>query len=485
MFCGPNNAGKSNLLRALSLLFGQKWPPNTLSIDDKHRSNRTSSILIEAHLDAPLTKNYYGTAYDVWGLRLKYDAPDQSSFVCLDQSGAVLQTRNGRDLFVDNDTRRQLTALHVEAVRDLSDELRAGQWSFLGRILAAVCEQLTADSVFSGEHATRARGLSDHLRTGAVSTLQQTLNEEMRGITGFSTLSLTFEPPGIMESLKALRINVSEVAGLPECPAQELGQGLQSALVIAIVRAYQRISGSNPILVIEEPESYLHPQGRRSFFSILRALADAGRCQVLCTTHSTEFVDLSISDHLYVVRKEAVKGTVVTRGDPSRLSAPQKAELKLATEFNPGLREAIFSRCAVLCEGPTEEGAIPELIRKAGRDPDSEGFSIRSVEGKDSLPFMIEVLRSLGIPVIAVYDTDRAAGGVVPPAHVLLNSEIETAAGGPDRCWPADPNFEVAYSVPSVDRSKARSALLWARSLNEIDAGRIVSPLLTKIDASL
>jgi putative ATP-dependent endonuclease of the OLD family len=482
-FCGPNNAGKSNLLSAVDTLFGQKWPPYVLTLEDRNRAHPQSSIILEATLDGPVVKHYRGHSYDVWGFRLTFDSPDATSFLCLDQHGGVIPTVAGGDLQVDNATRNHVSALHVEAVRDLSDELRASQWSFMGRILSAISNQLAADAVFTTAHTTKATDLANHLRQGPITDFELSLNEEMRGITGFSTLSLTFQPPGILESLKALRINVSEATGLPEAPAEQLGQGMQSALVIAIVRAFQKTTGTSTVLLIEEPESYLHPQGRRAFHSTLCDLAVAGRCQILCTTHSTEFIDLSTADRLYVVRKDGARGTIVSRGNPALLTASQKDELKLATEFNPGLRETIFARCAILCEGPTEEGAIPELMRRVSRNPDSEGISVRSVEGKESLPFMINTLRSLGVPVVVVHDSDRSPDGTIAAYHVSLNAEIETAVGGPDKTWVIDPDFETAFSIPRTDRSKARRALLWARGLNEAEATRIITPLLTKIDA--
>lgn len=482
VMCGPNNAGKSNLLRAVGLLFGPKWPPNALTDDDRNRDSGGAPIEIDARFDPPLSKDYYGTPYAVFGFRLTWRAPDDSEFLCLDSTGGVATTNSGRPLYVDNDTRHQLSALHVEALRDLNDELRASQWTFLGRILVAVRDAFLQDPDFMREHAARARQLTDHVKGPPVVELETRMNEELRGITGFSSLSLTFDPPELIDSLKALRIRISEEAGLGANPAEELGQGLQSAVVIALVRAYQRMQKAEPILLIEEPEAYLHPQARRSFREILSRISKGGNCQVICTTHSTEFIDLVYPEEVYSVRKRPTDGTKVSRGDNLVATRPNLAQLKLATEFNQSVKEIVFSRCAILTEGPSEEWAITEGLRRSGMNPDSEGISVRNVGSKENLPFFLEVTRSLGVPVIAVFDSD-----VGTPAssayHQALNQRIVQAAGGPANCWVSSPDFETAHAIPSTDRSKPRSALTWAQGMTPAEASRVFGPLLTALQS--
>ena len=36
-FVGPNNVGKSNILRAINMILGPRWPPSTLNAEDKNR----------------------------------------------------------------------------------------------------------------------------------------------------------------------------------------------------------------------------------------------------------------------------------------------------------------------------------------------------------------------------------------------------------------------------------------------------------------
>jgi len=419
--------------------------------------------------------------YDVWGMRLRYQAADDADLLCLDEDGNPIEVGAYKNpLRVDNDVRAQLPCLLVEAKRDLAAELRASEWSFLGRILRALEQELRLQVGFDDEFSRRATDLSDQLLQDPVRDLERMLNEEMSAISGFHDLKLSFEPPDLITSLKAIRMQVRESPDMPAGPADELGQGLQSALVVALVRSYQRLRHVNPILLVEEPEVYLHPQARRAFFSMLDKMTRD--CQVLYSTHASEFIDITRPECIILVRKERTRGTVIVQGDPNVLAPDERTELKIAAEADEKMREVLFSRCAIACEGKAEASSIPILLRRAGADPDRSGWTILSAGSKDNLSFVIRLFRHFQIPTVAVFDEDNDKVDYTTK-HKPLNAQIEGLVGGHDRCWIANPDFEQAYLIPSGD-SKPRAAIRWARGLSEGEAKRIAEPLLRAIEAA-
>lgn len=72
----------------------------------------------------------------------------------------------------------------------------------------------------------------------------------------------------------------------------EKGSGIQSAVIIALFDYYIRnITHSHgSLLAIEEPEIYLHPHGRRVISDKLDTFLDDHKNQVILTTHSPEFI---------------------------------------------------------------------------------------------------------------------------------------------------------------------------------------------------
>lgn len=72
----------------------------------------------------------------------------------------------------------------------------------------------------------------------------------------------------------------------------EKGAGIQSAVIIGLFDYYIRnvAHTSGSLLAIEEPELYLHPHGRRIISDRLDTFLDDNKNQVIITTHSPEFV---------------------------------------------------------------------------------------------------------------------------------------------------------------------------------------------------
>lgn len=341
-------------------------------------------------------------------------------------------------------------------------------------------EDLQENTDFSEEYEEKAGNLLDTLCTEDVEGLEDILCEELSKLGGVPQLDLTFQKPDLLESLKNLKIKIRESSQYPSTDAEKLGQGLQSLLIISIVRAYQKLYQQSPILIIEEPEIHLHPQARRAFYRTLLKTANEAECQIFYSTHSTEFVDPSAPQQIVMVRKDPMMGTITTQGNSEILYDNEREELKVICEVDSAKKEFLFADVAILCEGPTEAKSIPILIKKVGINLGLEGWTTISVGGKENLPFFLKLANHFRVPCVVVADTDSDKGNY-EAHHKELNSSIINLAGGEDQTWFSDPNFEVKYNIPHSE-SKARTAVKWAEGLSEEDAEEIITPLLRKIE---
>lgn len=83
---GANNAGKTNLLRAINFILGKKWPKYFDPTDFCDFAEDDQGY-IKLYFDPPLKRDYYGTPYDVNGLALMFNRDAVTDFVCIDTTG--------------------------------------------------------------------------------------------------------------------------------------------------------------------------------------------------------------------------------------------------------------------------------------------------------------------------------------------------------------------------------------------------------------
>src|SRR4030095_9113912 len=94
--------------------------------------------------------------------------------------------------------------------------------------------------------------------------------------------------------------------------ATEMGEGIQNALVLAILKAFEERRKQGAILLIEEPEMFLHPQMQRSLYKTIREIGKKN--QITYPPHSAHFVSVPAYDEIAVVRKGA-DGTTICRSN--------------------------------------------------------------------------------------------------------------------------------------------------------------------------
>lgn len=168
---------------------------------------------------------------------------------------------------------------------------------------------------------------------------------------------------------------------------------------------------------------FLHPQGRRNFYNIIRDLADNGT-QVFLTTHSSEFVDLCHFDEINVVRKDFDRGTYIRQAKPSKFVmdlqirypnihniSPESVMMQYMNAFdNTGdsqkSSEAMFARKVILVEGESEVLILPYLFSLLDYDPVLEGVTIVRCGGKSEIDRFYRLYSEFGIPCYIIFDGD-------------------------------------------------------------------------------
>lgn len=85
---------------------------------------------------------------------------------------------------------------------------------------------------------------------------------------------------------------------------QHKGDGVQSLAALALMRHSSEVPGRSLVIAIEEPESHLHPNAIHELRVVLNQLAE--KHQVVVTTHNPLFVDrVEVSSNIIVNQKKA------------------------------------------------------------------------------------------------------------------------------------------------------------------------------------
>ncbi len=299
---------------------------------------------------------------------------------------------------VSSKTLEPFAIQYIDAKRDLGDELNR-QTSFWGR--------LTADLGFEiSELDELAAGLEDlNSSICEKSSVLDFIGNDLKGLDsvinpGSTDVTVTAVPLQVRDLSKNLNVSISSTSE-QSFPLAKHGVGTRSFSSLLIFRAYakwkQRLAAAkedlfHPILALEEPEAHLHPQAQRALFQQMKAIPG----QRIVSSHSPYFASqIDLSDlRLF---HGGPNGVRVHAFDAAQLQEEDRRRLEREILATRG--DLLFARAIILCEGETEEQALPIFAEHYfGRSIHEYGFCFVGVGGKDNyLPFL-RLATSFGIP---------------------------------------------------------------------------------------
>ncbi len=194
------------------------------------------------------------------------------------------------------------------------------------------------------------------------------------------------------------------VAGLPR--VDEQGDGMRSMLGVLL----PLIASAYPVIVVDEPEAFLHPPQARILGKALGELAKRAGVQVILATH-----DRNILTGLLDAKGTDITVVRLTRHD-DRTTALQLDPIQLRDVWsNPALRysnvlDGLFHRMVVLAENERDCRFYAAALDAAHRDgavvvsPNDVLFV--PTAGKSNMKALAAILVACGVPVVACGDLD-------------------------------------------------------------------------------
>ena len=257
-------------------------------------------------------------------------------------------------------------------------------------------------------------------------------------------------------------------AAPPSHRGPSVGAGRRRARARRRDRGAQGSGIEGLVLLIEEPELYLSPQGQRHLYRQIRRLAEAGN-QVLYSSHASIFLSVARLEELALVRHTRRTGT--TLAQPSPLS--NRESFRAFAEFDAERAELFLSRAALLVEGRTEKLAFPFVFEALGYDADREAVAIVDCGGKGNLPLFARICNECGIPYVVVHDRDAPLGRRPVESEQVANRRIAETAGR-RRTVQLVPDFE---AVAGLQGGRDKAAAAWRHFSESGTADGVPKPL--------
>jgi predicted ATP-dependent endonuclease of OLD family len=319
---GPNNSGKSNILRALQLFF----------------NGHIDGLPFDAAIDFPKCKELSNRAQTQITVTLQYDPAKD---LRVDKAIKQLETESNQERLSGNLLRLRLECtqrnaiqwrffskaglrnIRAELVAPVVEAIRSSvRFKYLpvGRdILETIRNELSEElitTIFSGwSGAVKARKEINETIDTLISKLQPRLKD--------SAVEITTAISSVFGEIKRLELRLPfnnletmlpslmpAVRDSYETPLNQKGAGIQTSTLLFLLkyladhhpqRHHLRVTY---IWAIEEPESFLHPSRQKGMANILTQFSN--EVQTIVTTHSPHFVPRSAGAGVLIVDKETI-----------------------------------------------------------------------------------------------------------------------------------------------------------------------------------
>lgn len=471
-FVGPNNSGKSNLIRAIELALDpdvgyapdRDRPASTIGIGQPRVTRITltfqagttppeSTLLRRAKkYELAVKKGKGGKTY----------ADDREVRIIASFAGGVRQTTFGvrgagaASLPADSDEHRKLDEQFRSVVRfavihsgeDLESLLR-GKFR---EILQLVIGDHLAEALATAGQA-RSQYL-DHLQKKLLEPLRKQVQDRVSVIFPEVTLAeLVPDVPTVERTLSSVDVQLGDVI---TTRLSEKGTGVRGGVLVAMLQYLAEQSRRSLVLAVEEPEAFLHPGAQEKIRDELDALAKRIDVTLFVTTHSPYVISRDGKSLVTEVGKnsEGVTSRLRTAsGDSSHahVLGSLYRDAGMATVLDRALAIPDNCRGVVITEGYTDGAFIRAACVSAGRPELIDGLHIIEAGGARRIIVQAVLAQSATeLPVVALLDADESGKQAMSQLEGFgwsKTREIVSLGMWPGRCARGH-DVEIEHLIP-------------------------------------
>jgi len=317
--------------------------------------------------------------------------------------------------------------IFIGAMQDaVEDATKSKTSTTLGKLLAEFTNTLEQ------QHGAKLQGLLDDVRQylapdspdriGQLNDFDEQASDVLQDFFPGINLHLDIPVPEIQSVFRQGTVRVSEEGSGTIRDFSSVGHGAQRSIQMALIRYLADMKTPNGeavqrrLLLIEEPELFLHPQAVEQLRAALLKLSKAGY-QVVYATHSPMMIGRKAITETRIARKCANSGKTLVM--PSMAEALKHRiddnDAQLHTAFELGNASGwLFSDRVIVVEGKTEKRLLPALYEAiTNRTLAADKIAMIPLNGVGGMKGMMEVFDELGIKSVGLADFDYAPNQAV------------------------------------------------------------------------
>lgn len=428
---GYNNAGKSNIINAI------KWlrQKSTLAIQDFYDSDKPVEVI---GIVTGITEEVLGLLEDKASKALKKYIKNEKLTIRRLQTSPYVKAADVK-LFVEKpdyqgeDDRWHANPggidnaiiailpepIHVGAMENAEEDVsknKAG--TTIGELLKLIIgpiekthgetirkELNVLSKLFDANSDNRAKELTE---------LDDAMNNKIDVFFQGVKVKVHVPTPELKEVFSKGTIKVFEAGVDGGKDVSALGHGAQRSVQMALIQYLSEIGKveekniARTLLLIDEPELYLHPQAIIVIRDALKKLSKRNY-QIIFSTHSPILIEEKDMGSTVLVRKSNTRGTY--RADTLheavlKVISDKKSQSKTLFSLTNS-SQILFSETIVLAEGKTEQRLLP-IIFEAIKLQSIGSMKLALIDqgGSGNTKNSMEILNAMGLPTKAIVDLD-------------------------------------------------------------------------------
>lgn len=441
-FIGQNNAGKSAILDAIQCVFPSV--KKTVIGSDFHKGTHDNVEIIiwfNGVTDEYLEEKLFGDAISklvAKAKKLEDESAEETKIEAarkkieetreqkLSEAKETYQVKDavmciklvvtntdriGTKYYVDIDSVKEIKESEIKkilpilkvipAIRDPKNESTAGTNSYLKELIAMLDDDMATNISISGNETVSYRQLNEIIAEESAKRCQSISNSitgyynEAIGVNDFEVIvsSDVNISKGTTYYTKILDKSTNIESDILSC-----GTGYQSMIILSILEAYVELAQKKTeyILIIEEPEVYLHPSLQRKMIDTLLMISMNN--QVIFSSHSPITVGKMERNQIKLVKREAGEATVsdITVSDVIR-------ELGIRAD------DILVNKGIIFVEGQDDKAVIEYILNRIHPGASDE-INVLIAGNCENLKFFanaeILINNKFNIPFLIIRDSD-------------------------------------------------------------------------------